>query len=213
MNELNSINVMTNYLLHIVLMAVACAGLVQCNVPARTQVPTIPIELLQEGDIVFRRGYGFASEMVVYNDADGKYSHVGVVVNSEKGLMIAHSVPGGDAEENDIMRLERIEQFYSGESSSFGEIVRMELDSLQRRRLSEMAVAKANEKIPFDHNYDLEDTTALYCTELVQLLYRNIGIDLAEGRITRLNAPGFSSDYLMPSDIYQNRNLKTIFKY
>ena len=213
MNELNSINVMTNYLLHIVLMAVACAGLVQCNVPARTQVPTIPIELLQEGDIVFRRGYGFASEMVVYNDADGKYSHVGVVVNSEKGLMIAHSVPGGDAEENDIMRLERIEQFYSAESSSCGEIVRMELDSLQRRRLSEMAVAKANEKIPFDHNYDLEDTTALYCTELVQLLYRNIGIDLAEGRITRLNAPGFSSDYLMPSDIYKNRNLKTIFKY
>ena len=213
MNELNSINVMTNYLLHIVLMAVACAGLVQCNVTARTQVPTIPIELLQEGDIVFRRGYGFASEMVVYNDADGKYSHVGVVVNSEKGLMIAHSVPGGDAEENDIMRLERIEQFYSAESSSCGEIVRMELDSLQRRRLSEMAVAKANEKIPFDHNYDLEDTTALYCTELVQLLYRNIGIDLAEGRITRLNAPGFSSDYLMPSDIYQNRNLKTIFKY
>lgn len=213
MNELNSINVMTNYLLHILLMAVACAGLVQCNVPARTQVPTIPIELLQEGDIVFRRGYGFASEMVVYNDADGKYSHVGVVVNSEKGLMIAHSVPGGDAEENDIMRLERIEQFYSAESSSCGEIVRMELDSLQRRRLSEMAVAKANEKIPFDHNYDLEDTTALYCTELVQLLYRNIGIDLAEGRITRLNAPGFSSDYLMPSDIYQNRNLKTIFKY
>lgn len=204
---------MTNYLLHIVLMAVACAGLVQCNVPTRTQVPTIPIELLQEGDIVFRRGYGFASEMVVYNDADGKYSHVGVVVNSEKGLMIAHSVPGGDAEENDIMRLERIEQFYSAESSSCGEIVRMELDSLQRRRLSEMAVAKANEKIPFDHNYDLEDTTALYCTELVQLLYRNIGIDLAEGRITRLNAPGFSSDYLMPSDIYQNRNLKTIFKY
>ena len=204
---------MTNYLLHIVLMAVACAGLVQCNVPARTQVPTIPIELLQEGDIVFRRGYGFASEMVVYNDADGKYSHVGVVVNSEKGLMIAHSVPGGDAEENDIMRLERIEQFYSAESSSCGEIVRMELDSLQRRRLSEMAVAKANEKIPFDHNYDLEDTTSLYCTELVQLLYRNIGIDLAEGRITRLNAPGFSSDYLMPSDIYQNRNLKTIFKY
>ena len=204
---------MTNYLLHIVLMAVACAGLVQCNVPARTQVPTIPIELLQEGDIVFRRGFGFASEMVVYNDADGKYSHVGVVVNSEKGLMIAHSVPGGDAEENDIMRLERIEQFYSAESSSCGEIVRMELDSLQRRRLSEMAVAKANEKIPFDHNYDLEDTTALYCTELVQLLYRNIGIDLAEGRITRLNAPGFSSDYLMPSDIYQNRNLKTIFKY
>lgn len=204
---------MTNYLLHIVLMAVACAGLVQCNVPARTQVPTIPIELLQEGDIVFRRGYGFASEMVVYNDADGKYSHVGVVVNSEKGLMIAHSVPGGDAEENDIMRLERIEQFYSAESSSCGEIVRMELDSLQRRRLGEMAVAKANEKIPFDHNYDLEDTTALYCTELVQLLYRNIGIDLAEGRITRLNAPGFSSDYLMPSDIYQNRNLKTIFKY
>ena len=204
---------MTNYLLHIVLMAVACAGLVQCNVPARTQVPTIPIELLQEGDIVFRRGYGFASEMVVYNDADGKYSHVGVVVNSEKGLMIAHSVPGGDAEENDIMRLERIEQFYSAESSSCGEIVRRELDSLQRRRLSEMAVAKANEKIPFDHNYDLEDTTALYCTELVQLLYRNIGIDLAEGRITRLNAPGFSSDYLMPSDIYQNRNLKTIFKY
>ena len=196
---------MTNYLLHIVLMAVACAGLVQCNVPARTQVPTIPIELLQEGDIVFRRGYGFASEMVVYNDADGKYSHVGVVVNSEKGLMIAHSVPGGDAEENDIMRLERIEQFYSAESSSCGEIVRMELDSLQRRRLSEMAVAKANEKIPFDPNSD--------CTELVQLLYRNIGIDLAEGRITRLNAPGFSSDYLMPSDIYQNRNLKTLFKY
>ena len=204
---------MTNYLLHIVLMAVACAGLVQCNVPARTQVPTIPIELLQEGDIVFRRGYGFASEMVVYNDADGKYSHVGVVVNSEKGLMIAHSVPGGDAEENDIMRLERIEQFYSAESSSCGEIVRMELDSLQRRRLSEMAVAKANEKIPFDHNYDCQDTVEIYCTELLQLLYSHVGINLSEGRLTRISIPGLHADIIMPADIHKNQQLQTIFSY
>lgn len=47
----------------------------------------IPIGLLQEGDIAFRHGVGFTSGIVAYNDADGKYSHAGIVVKKTVALL------------------------------------------------------------------------------------------------------------------------------
>ena len=202
--------------LYTIAIILSMMTMIQCSgVEQPKSSPQIPIEKLQAGDIAFRRGESIASEVVIYNDIDGRYSHVGIVVETDSGLMIVHSVPGETTtQENvDIIQLEHINQYFAPKVSVRGEIMRMDLDSAQRNLLSKSALKKVSEKVPFDHNYDLADTTKLYCTELIQLLYKNIGIDLAEGRITPINVPGLSNDYIMPSDIYKNKNLKTIFNY
>jgi hypothetical protein len=190
--------------------------MIQCSGPEQPKLsPKIPIEKLQAGDIAFRRGESIASEVVLYNDIDGRYSHVGLVVETDSGLMVAHSVPGKTSTQEtiDVIQIEHINHFFEPKVSVRGEIMRMNLDSVQRHLLNILALKKVDDKVPFDHNYDLSDTTKLYCTELLQLLFKNIGIDLAQGRITPINVPGLSNNYIMPSDIYNNNNLKTIFYY
>ena len=204
------------FTLCIIIAFIISMMMIQCSNPEQQESsPEIPIDILQAGDIAFRRGESIASEVVLYNDIDGRYSHVGLIVETDSGLMVVHSVPGEitTQESIDIIQLEPINHFFARNVSVRGEIMRMKLDSAQRNMLSAMALRKVQEKTPFDHNYDLSDTTKLYCTELIQLLYKNIGIDLAQGRITPINVPGLSNDYIMPSDIYKNEMLKTIFSY
>ncbi len=189
--------------------------MVQCNGSVKQSLPQIPIEKIQQGDIVFRRGESMASEVVLFNDVDGKYSHVGIIVECDSGMMVVHAVPGENKKlpDYDLIVMERIDKFFSPEAAVKGEIMRMDLDSTQRSLLSKLAIEKVEQKVPFDHNYDLSDTTKLYCTELLQLIYEKIGVNLAQGRITSINVPGMTNDYIMPSDIYHNDKLKTIFIY
>lgn len=49
---------------------------------------------LKTGDIVFRRGGGISSHAVMMADRNGRYSHVGIVVDSAGRKMIVHAVPG-----------------------------------------------------------------------------------------------------------------------
>ena len=65
----------------------------------------------------------------------------------------------------------------------------------------------------FDHSYDLSDTTEMYCTELVDFAYRKAGIELAEGRISRVDVPAFGGTYLLPSDLAANHRLQMIYHF
>lgn len=175
----------------------------------------IPISKLENGDIAFRRGIGINSRAVIHCDNNGKYSHIGVVVKQDNSVMVIHAVPGEHDSEDDFdrIKIEPINHFFRKEAAQSGEILRYPLSETQKYMIASFAKHKANEKIKFDHDYDLNDTSALYCTEFIQLIFANHGIDLSEGRRTSLNIPGMNGEYLMPSDIYKNKLLKTIFYY
>jgi hypothetical protein len=48
---------------------------------------------LREGDVVFRRGGGMVSHVVVAADREGNYSHVGIVVDSAGVPMVVSDLP------------------------------------------------------------------------------------------------------------------------
>ena len=148
--------------------------------------------IVKEGDIVFRRGEGVVSRIVLAGDINGKYSHIGMIINENDTLKVAHSVPGehNDDLDFDRVKIDAIEIFFSQNHASAGAV-----------------------NVKFDHNYDLNDTCSLYCTEFIQLLYSNIGIDISESRRTTAFIPGLQGDYIMPSDIYTNKKLKLIYNY
>lgn len=197
---------------HILLSVIAPFVLTGCS---RTAAPEIPTEQIQTGDILLRRGEGIVSRVVTSSDIDGKYSHIGVAVTTGEGIMAVHAVPGEHDSENDFdrVKIEPVTKFFASNAATKGAIARYPLSTAQQDEIGRQAIDIARRKIRFDHKYDLSDTTKLYCTELIKLLYSRVGIDINEGRTTGINFPPMTGDYIMPSDIYKNKKLRTIFQY
>ncbi len=225
-------------------------------------------KLLREGDIVFRRGRGLTSRAVLAADAEGIYSHVGIVVrvggeneaDVENGVgeeyAVVHIVPG-EADENgveDVIKIESPEKFFAENRASRGAVMRLrgesgcdsavseaaarrvakgeargatrgvargaEEQATAARRAEEVAMAAAQRAselataaIRFDHDYDLADTTKMYCTELIRNVYLSAGTDLTEGRRTRINMPGFSGDHILPTNLTDSPLLEFVYRF
>lgn len=158
---------------------------------------------LQAGDIVFRRGGGFASHAVLYADSNGAYSHIGIVVDSAGTSMVVHAVPGepdykGD---EDRVKMESAEEFYRTYKADIGCVMRCG-DSLVARKAAENAVMVYRRGTLFDHEYDDRDTTLMYCSELVEHAYAKAGMPLAKGQRHDINLPGLDFRHvILPSDI------------
>ena len=169
----------------------------------------------EAGDLVFRRGRGVVSRAVLTADRKGHYSHIGILTGRYGEWFIVHAVPGEPDFEGDIDRIKKdsLQVFFSSKRAGRGAVVRVDADPAMKRRAAEKAMDLFRRGILFDHDYDLNDTTKLYCTELIDFVYRTQGIDLPEGRISRVTLPLYAGEYLFPSDIYQCALLTPIEEY
>ena len=168
--------------------------------------------LLQEGDLVFRMGGGLVSHVVNAADRDGHYSHLGIVVDSANTLMIVHAVPGepdykGDP---DRVKLSAIDDFYSSQKATRGEVRRLD-DTATARRAARHALAVYRRGTLFDHDYDDNDSTRMYCCELVEFVYAAEGVPLVAvpHHIVTLPLAGIDSCRL-PSDFCHSPLLKPV---
>lgn len=175
----------------------------------------LPLADFRAGDILFRRGESMASRVVLFNDPEGEYSHVGMIVQGDSGLLAVHALPGAHPTQpgEDLVRAETLAEFFAPENAIYGKVMRLPLTEAQRTELSQRALLKVRQHTEFDHDYNGEDTVQLYCTELLQLLYSHVGIDLSEGRVTRISVPGVNASVIMPADVHRNERLTTIFSY
>ena len=170
---------------------------------------------LREGDLLFRRGIGVLGRAVVATDDEGRFSHVGIAVKVDNEWHVVHAVPDEPDFEGDFDRVkcEPIESFFDQMRAGNGAVYRVNVAPEQ----IEVAVAHARrlsaEQRPFDHDYDLGDTTALYCTELVEYVFGLGGVSMSEGRQTHVNFPSMTGDYIMPSDLTKNKQLTHIYSF
>lgn len=204
------------YWMPILLMLLAMSCTQAPNAPKSVSTHSLLPDTVQlrAGDVVFRRGDGFTSQVVLFADREGNYSHAGIVVDSCGVKLIVHAVPGEPDFEGDPDRVkaDRPERFFSTEFTSIGEVCRP-ADSAVAARAAQAAWRAYQRHTLFDHNYDDSDTTRLYCTELVAYAYRQAGVDLAEGRGHHINLPTMQQDCLFPSDIYESDFLKSVANF
>lgn len=197
----------TRILLMVGLMMVGCAsGDFHSILPEGVQ--------LKAGDVVFRRGGGMTSRAVLMADAKGEYSHIGIVVDSAGQKMIVHAVPGEpDFEgDEDRVKMDRPEHFFSTEFTIIGEICRPK-DSLIAARAAEVAIRQYRKGVLFDHDYDERDSTKMYCTELIAYAFRQAGYEIASGERHHVNLPIVRADCIFPSDIYSSNFLESILMF
>ncbi len=106
-----------------------------CHENIRTDIFPGNCRLLP-GDVVFRKGEGAASRIVMFADNGGIYSHVGIAVDSAGTMMIVHAVPGepdfkGDP---DRVKMDTPQKFFSTANAACGEVRRLKGGSSAARR-------------------------------------------------------------------------------
>ncbi|MBO5796666.1 MAG: hypothetical protein J6R28_08460 [Bacteroides sp.] len=167
---------------------------------------------LEEGDLLFRRGTGFVGHVVTMADTEGRYSHVGIVVYKDSVPYIVHAVPHEHDFEGDFDRVkcEDARSFIGRYTECVAGIYRLQVSDSLKSIAANHALRLSEKQIPFDHDYNLDDTTALYCTELIEYVYGLVGISISEGRRTDVSLPGMRGEYIMPSDLTKCSKLEVV---
>lgn len=202
-------------LLHIFPALLALCLCVSCkNTRAKSQ-RIMPVEILADGDLVFRRGTGLLSQVVTSASKDGVYSHIGILKKIDNEWFVIHAVPDEPDFEGDPdrVKMDSLSRFFAADRAVRGMIARVTDDSLVASKAAAIARKMAREKVLFDHDYDLTDTSRMYCSELVEFAYQKTGICLSEGRRTQIDVPAMGGTYLMPDDIACNKRLKIIYSF
>ena len=169
---------------------------------------------LSPGDVVFRRGGGVTSHAVLLADGGGVYSHVGIVVDSCGVAMIVHAVPGEpDFEgDEDRVKLDEVEKFFSSIYANKGAVMRCQ-DSLKASVAEDVALSVYRRGVLFDHDYEIGDTTKMYCTEVVMYAYQRAGLNLVSNAPHGISLPLVQTDVYFPSDVYESKWLRTIVSF
>ena len=199
------------------IMLILALTLAGCKASSDKETPSaqLPQALLRDGDIAFRRGTGIASRVVLAADREGSYSHTGILKKKKGQWYVIHAVPGEPdfKDDPDRVKMEPIETFFKKRKVVNGAIMRVQEDSIAACRAAIHAERLYDAHVLFDHDYDLADTTKMYCTEFIDFVYKKEGIDLPEGRISHVNIPGFRGDYLLPNDMAQSKRLCLIYYF
>lgn len=204
---------MTRFIRHIICFTALLAAILTSGCSRGDETPlNVPLDQLKNGDLALRCGTSIESHIVVgVNGENGPYSHIGIVVEKDGQWFVAHAVPGENKHgEPEYLKLDSIQVYYGRDRAKLGCIMRVTDDSTACRQATDYALWAVGAKKAFDNSYDWEDTTQLYCTEMVQRAYLHAGIDLAEDRHTDVVAALMPGTYVFPCDIVANHSLRLV---
>jgi len=133
------------------------------------------LPMFQEGDVIFRHGIGAVSDWINYKQSSAIHvSHTGIVVNLNKKWVIIHSISGMlDAE--DGVQVSSIEQFLREAKPNTVFILRPNLSKKNRKAAAKKALLCLKKGIRFDHQFNPNDSSKLYCSELIFYCYSHAG--------------------------------------
>ena len=140
--------------------------------------------------------------------AEGNYSHIGIVIQRDTSIQIVHIEPERNSEEK--TKYSTLEEFFSPEYALSGAIMRLrDIDLSQQDRIESYTLSLQD--ISFDHDYDLADSSRMYCTELVWHTYNHLCIDIS--RNIRHRVPLAKESVILPNDIYGHPDLAKIWSF
>ena len=174
--------------------------------PSTDAVKIRPL-LVEPGDLVFRVGTGWRSEMV---RARGNFalSHVGIADRLSNGdIVVIHANPGEGSRKGSV-RAEPFSSFASPSQTRGLAIYRLRLSQTSKIHMLAKAWSYVDQQRPFDSDYNLSDENALYCTELV---WRAMG----EQHIPRFtsNVPLLNSQIILPEDLLKSVNNEKLIQH
>ena len=179
--------------------------------------PTIvlPAEIssrLQAGDLIFRIGDGWQSEVVrgmAGRQRQGDpYSHVGMLVGSPGHWQVVHAVPAERPNRADAVVRDDLGFFLSPERARGVAIYRIAATAAPRATAVEYALQRLGTPFRVVEN----DREGQYCTTLVWAAWQRAGVDLG-ARFEHLEVPFSAGDYLLPHSLRTAPGLQLVFEH
>lgn len=176
---------------------------------------TLPLNEVESGDIIFRRGLSLESRVIMALDGQFGYSHAGIIRKNGMSVEIIHASFAEEGQTQETIISEPITRFLKPSSSKAAAVYRFDGPdkTLPLTALSE-AEQLLKARVSFDKDFDLTTADKIYCTELIWLSYKKAGIDLTAGRFDRV--PSFlgdeKRDYILPSSLLNNSSLRKVWE-
>lgn len=195
----------TNKATYLLLLLALLTVVMSCSNHAKSHIQVMfDTTGLRNGDLLFRNGIGYESR-VVTSLSDGKFSHIGIAYHDGRQWNVIHAVPGENEKgEPEYLKCEPIKDFYNRFRAKLGGSACVSCTDSVANIVAEKALQIVNSKVVFDNNYDIDDTTELYCTELVRLVYLAQDIDLCEDRWHRIPIINTKAHVIFPEDIWNS---------
>lgn len=144
----------------------------QAPSPVIPPVPQFFTDNLRHGDLLFREGRTFASEVARKASLrDQRFSHVGIVERQKDEIFVIHAISDETKGLEGLVR-EKLSSFLV-DGKSFGAF-RMKLEEARVKEIVQKAKGFFEKKIPYDHDYDLAESEKFYCTEFVFHLFQGL---------------------------------------
>lgn len=127
----------------------------------------IPDSILQNGDIILKKGYGVVSELVTKTLDDGNpFSHAGIVYKKNDTTFIIHSI-SKEFSNIDGVQKTLLDTFLLDCKPHTIRIIRWKNMIALRERLANIALHYSSKNIPFDYQFDYKNPNKMYCNELL----------------------------------------------
>ncbi len=155
------------------------------------------INLLENGDIIFRRGYGVDSTVAAnFSEGEKRYSHAGIIYKKEDKIYVIHSED--DDEGHNGVFMENLDDFI--DNSPIWAVYRYKvLDKIKVKMIQE-SLAFLHKHTKFDNDFDLKDDDKMYCTEFI---YKVVNRS-AKKEIIHAGKRFMSRTFVTISDLYEN---------
>lgn len=162
---------------------------------------------IHAGDIILRLGYGTVSESIskILNE-EYKISHCGIIVpcdSCRNNYKVIHSVSSSlspiDGVQDDCLDI-----FIKNSQPNSIIVTRYRnLDSNDINKLISWANYYLKEGIPFDHSFDVNDSSSFYCTELLLHIFANANIFLPNKYLENKNMDRLKFNYFWDSNYFE----------
>jgi len=125
------------------------------------------LALLQEGDFVFRLGYGMVSFFLESQTGASGVSHVGILVKDSLDFNVIHSISGSMAESDGVQKIFLNDFLFEAKPHSF---VATRLKNSNGELIANEARNLLAKRVPFDMSFDIKDTSKLFCSEMINFI-------------------------------------------
>jgi len=138
------------------------------------EFPQLSSLKLKEGDVILRKGNSVLSELIARNfpAAEGM-SHCGFIFKIEDQYQVIHTI-SKSISGIDGIRMNTLEEFIREAKQNRICIIRYHKE-LNLAAMKKRCLVFLKQKTPFDNDFNLNDSSKLYCSELLRKVYLEQG--------------------------------------
>jgi hypothetical protein len=124
-------------------------------------------KLIKEGDIIFRGGTDIESNIIRdFSYTDKLFSHCGIIVKKDSGLVVAHML-GGTDNPNGSLLFSNLKEYLKYPFNESAGIYSFYFSDTEKTKLHKYLDSIKNKNIGFDLKFNLFTKDVLYCTEMI----------------------------------------------